>query len=151
MKQKIFVYGTLRKGMYNYDLFLRNEDSFRYYAYAKGSLMSICAKVYPAYLKEGHDMILGEIHEVSEETMKLIDKLEEYHGPDDPKNEYNKELCDIYNEQGEKIEQAYIYVYNMNNPTNVSLLGSDIESHDYVEYIQRVKLRENSLFDYDVE
>lgn len=151
MKQKIFVYGTLRKGMYNYDLYLRDEKSFRYYAYAKGSLMTILGRVYPAYLTDGQDMILGEIHEVSDETMNSIDQLEGYLGEGNPKNEYNKELCDIYNEQGEVVEQAYIYVYNMENPSNVFTLGKDIESHDYVEYIQKVKLREKSLFDYDVE
>ena len=50
MKHRIFVYGTLRLGMYNYDLYLRDEDSFRSYAYIKGSLMTILTKVYPAYL-----------------------------------------------------------------------------------------------------
>ena len=48
MKQKIFVYGTLRKGMYNYDLYLKDEDSFRQYGYIKGSLMTIRGKAYPA-------------------------------------------------------------------------------------------------------
>ena len=38
MKQKIFVYGTLRKGMYNYDLYLKDEDSFRQYGYIKGKM-----------------------------------------------------------------------------------------------------------------
>ena len=52
MKHRIFVYGTLRLGMYNYDLYLRDEDSFRSYAYIKGSLMTIIGKIYPAYLCE---------------------------------------------------------------------------------------------------
>ena len=33
---RIFVYGTLRKGMYNYDRYLKDKQSFREYGYIKG-------------------------------------------------------------------------------------------------------------------
>ena len=126
MKHRIFVYGTLRLGMYNYDLYLRDEDSFRSYAYIKGSLMTILTKVYPAYLTEGHHMILGEIHEVDEETLKKIDKMEGYKGYNCIDNEYNKEICPIYDDQGHEIEKLPVYVYNMDNEDNVLSLGLKI-------------------------
>lgn len=135
---KIFVYGTLRKGMYNYDLYLKKEDSFREYAYIKGSLHTIVGKVYPAYLCEGHQMIIGEIHEVSDETLKAVDEMEGYKGENLPENEYNKILCPIYNQNGEEIMQLPVFVFNMQNPLNASILGDCIESGDYVLYMKQL-------------
>lgn len=151
MKQKIFVYGTLRKGMYNYDQYLRDEDSFLSYAYIKGSLMTIHLKKYPAYLQEGHDMILGEIHEISEKTAQLIDELEGYYGENDIRNEYHKIICDIYNENGEIIDHLPVYVFNMDKRDNVIMLGDDIECHDFVRFIQQKAEGKKSLFDFDSE
>ncbi|MFR6098866.1 MAG: gamma-glutamylcyclotransferase [Longibaculum sp.] len=144
MKQKIFVYGTLRKGMYNYDLYLKDEDSFRQYGYIKGSLMTIRGKAYPAYITEGQDMILGEIHEVSEKTLKLIDEMERYFGKGNPNNEYNKEICDIYDENIE-IEN-FVYVYNMDNEDNVLLLGDDIHCPRLCSIYSTKKEMEKELF-----
>ena len=70
---RIFVYGTLRKGMYNYDQYLKDKQSFRKYGYIKGKLMSLKGQKYPAFLLEGDDMVLGEIHEVDDEFIKVLD------------------------------------------------------------------------------
>ena len=133
MKQKIFVYGTLRKGMYNYDLYLKDEDSFRQYGYIKGSLMTIRGKAYPAYITEGQDMILGEIHEVDDEFIKVLDVLESYFGENNPNNEYNKIVCDIYDDNETIIEQIPVYVYNDKNESNARLLDKEI-GNDFVKY-----------------
>lgn len=95
MAVKIFVYGTLRKGMYNYDLYLKDKNSFRSYGYVKGTLMTLKDRKYPALLLEGNDYILGEIHEVDEEFVSSLDDLECYFGENDIRNEYNKIMCDI--------------------------------------------------------
>ena len=113
--------------------------------------MTILTKVYPAYLTEGHHMILGEIHEVDEETLKKIDKMEGYKGYNCIDNEYNKEICPIYDDQGHEIEKLPVYVYNMDNEDNVLLLGDDIHCLDYVQYIQQKRDGKKSLFDFDSE
>lgn len=136
---KIFVYGTLRKGIYNYDRYLKGKDTYRYDGYIKGSLKTIKEKIYPAYLPEGSNLIIGEIHEVDEKTAESLDELECYFGKNNPDNEYNKELLDIYNQNGEKITQAYVYVFNMTNPINKTLIGDEIECHDYVEHLKNIK------------
>ncbi len=150
MKQKIFVYGTLRKGMYNYDIYLRDEDSFRRYGYIKGSLMTLKDKTYPAFLQEGHDMILGEIHEVNEKTVQMIDELEEYYGEGNIDNFYNKEICDIYDENGQVIDHLPVYVFNMSNRCYFSLIEDHIETNDYVKYIQQKKEGKKSLLDFEI-
>lgn len=146
MKKKIFVYGTLRKGMYNYDMYLKDEDSFRGFGYVEGSLFTIIGSDYPAFLQEGHDMILGEIHEIDEKTAVLIDDLEGYRGEDDKNNEYNKVICDIYNENQEVIDQIPVYVFNMEKHSNVRLLGEFIKCCDYVRYSINIEQERKSLF-----
>ena len=86
----------------------------------------------------------NKFHEVSEKTLKLIDEMEGYFGKGNPNNEYNKEICDIYDENNQIIDQAYVYVFNMDNRRNVSALENDIESHDYVKYIQEIKRNEKT-------
>ena len=136
---KIFVYGTLRKGVYNYERYLKGKDTYRYNGYIKGSLKTIKEKIYPAFLPEGSNLVIGEIHEVDETAAKTLDELECYFGKNNPDNEYNKELLDVYNQDGEKIDQAYVYVFNMTNPINKTIIGDEIECHDYVEHLKNIK------------
>lgn len=130
---RIFVYGTLRKGMYNYDQYLKNKQSFREYGYVKGKLMSLKGHKYPAFLLEGDDMVLGEIHEVDDEFIKVLDVLESYFSENNPNNEYNKIICDIYDENEMIIEQIPVYVYNDKNEDNAKLLDKEI-GNDFVKY-----------------
>ena len=130
---RIFVYGTLRKGMYNYNRYLKDKQSFREYGYIKGQLMSLKGQKYPAFLLEGNGMILGEIHEVDDEFIKVLDVLESYFGENNPNNEYNKIVCDIYDDNETIIEQIPVYVYNDKNESNARLLDKEI-GNDFVKY-----------------
>mgnify|MGYP000382237447 CR=1 FL=1 len=55
-----------------------------------GFFISLKGRRYPALI-EGKG-IAGEIHEVSEQTLKKIDELESYFGEGHPENEYDKDL-----------------------------------------------------------
>lgn len=138
MKEKIFVYGTLRKGMYNYDLYLKDKDSFTGYGYVKGTLMTLKGKDYPALLLTGDRLILGEIHEVESNFIKSLDKLENYFGENNPDNEYNKIVCDIYDAHQNIIAQMPVYVFNTSNMDRIQLLGEVIEFGDFVKYNQNI-------------
>ena len=48
---QIFVYGTLLKGMYNYEIYCSAEHSYRRKAYVDGLLYSLKERRYPALLK----------------------------------------------------------------------------------------------------
>ena len=132
---RIFVYGTLRKGMYNYDRYLKDKQSLREYGNIKGKLMSLKGQKYPAFLLEGNGMILGEIHEVDDEFIKVLDVLESYFGENNPNNEYNKIVCDIYDDNETIIEQIPVYVYNDKNESNARLLDKEI-GNDFVKYFK---------------
>ena len=78
-------------------------------------------------------MVLGEIHEVDDEFIKVLDVLESYFGENNPNNEYNKIVCDIYDENEMIIEQIPVYVYNDKNEDNAKLLDKEI-GNDFVKY-----------------
>lgn len=131
---KIFVYGSLRKGMYNYDLYLKEHNTYVQDAYVKGALYSLKNVSYPALIK-GDDMVLGEIHDVPNTVLREVDKMEGYSGTNNTMNEYNRDICPIYNRHGKIIDYLPVYTYNLTNPNNLNRLDKEIKSLDYVSYI----------------
>ena len=77
MKQ-IFVYGSLRKGMYNYERYLKGKSHFVGYGYVKGCLYALKDAAYPALL-DGDQDVFGEIYEIDEQVASAIDELEGCH------------------------------------------------------------------------
>lgn len=131
---RIFVYGSLRQGMYNYERYLKDRSIFQGYAYVKGSLFTIRGVPYPALLP-GDDFILGEIYEVDAETEAAIDQLEQYQ-EGDPENEYDKVSLLIYNERQEEMEELPVYLFNLKKPAHQDLLEHRIPENDYVAFMQ---------------
>lgn len=133
--KKMFVYGTLRVGMYNYEKYYKGYDSFRGYGYVKGTLHTLKGKNYPA-LTPGEHMILGEIHEVPDEVQDEVDRMEGFFGEGNPENEYDKTVSVIYDDGGKILDYLPVYFYNMKNPENRELLGDIIICCDYVSYME---------------
>lgn len=132
--KKMFVYGTLRKGMYNYEKYYKAHDSFRGNGFVKGRLHTINGKVYPA-LTKGNQMILGEIHEVPDDVQDTVDLMEGFFGEGQVENEYDKIVSTIYDGDGKEIDRLPVYFYNLRNPENQNLLGKVIACNDYVKYL----------------
>lgn len=133
--KRMFVYGTLRVGMRNYEKYYKEYDSFRSYGYVKGDLHTIKGKDYPA-LTEGDRMILGEIHEVPDQVQEEVDLMEGFFGEGKPENEYDKLVSVIYDADGKEIDRLPVYFYNLRNPVNSSILGGLILCNDYVGYLE---------------
>ena len=114
-QKKIFVYGSLRTGFYNYDKYLKGKIEDAVLGKVKGKLYHMPHKGYPALL-EGNDVVLGEVMTIKnfEEVMIPMDKMENYYGVNDSRNEYNRVVMDVELENGEK-ESCYVYDYAMND------------------------------------
>lgn len=136
--KKMFVYGTLRVGMYNYNKYYKGYHSFRGNAYVKGELHALKGKVYPALIP-GDEMILGEIHEVPDEVQNEVDLMENFFGDGNIENEYDKIVNDIYDIDGNVIDRLPVYFYNMRNSQNRKMLGDIIRCNNYVTYIEQKK------------
>lgn len=139
--KRMFVYGTLRVGMYNYERYFKGYDSFRGNGYVKGVLHTIKGEVYPALIA-GEHMVLGEIHEVPDEVQDAVDLLECFFGEGKLENEYDKIIRTIYDAQGNEIDQLPVYFYNLRNPKNQERLGDIITCNDYVAHRRSCVLSE---------
>lgn len=142
MTQKIFVYGSLRTGMYNYDIYLKDRIVQSELAYVLGSLYTIHNASYPALLK-GTDFIAGEIMEIEDAAiLKQLDDLEGWMGEGNIHNEYHKVLTKIYDDKGVQIDELPVYFFNLDNPAHQNSIDALIKEHDYVKYIYQQERKE---------
>ncbi|MBP1890338.1 gamma-glutamylcyclotransferase (GGCT)/AIG2-like uncharacterized protein YtfP [Clostridium moniliforme] len=124
---KVFVYGSLRSGMFNYDKLLKGKVKGLKLGKINGELFHIENKGYPAVVC-GNKEIVGELMEFKDfnRTLSELDELEGYiYG--DKNSEYIREEIEVSLEDGTK-EKAYFYKYNKfskrNERDNLILVNS---------------------------
>jgi gamma-glutamylaminecyclotransferase len=69
----LFVYGTLKKGFPNHELFLKNAQPIGS-AWVKGTLLDL--KYYPGFISEGEGQVWGELYNITKSMLASIDHLE---------------------------------------------------------------------------
>ena len=74
-KQRVFVYGTLRKGEENHGLLARARMLGT--TKADDGYTMIDLGDYPAVISNGKNAVFGEVYEISEDMLKGVDELEE--------------------------------------------------------------------------
>jgi len=125
----VFVYGTLLQGEANHR---RLKDARRAAdrAVARGALYDT-RRGYPALLAHAECVgtVLGEIYEIDESTLRSLDELEDFYGPGDPRNEYERIRIDAQSEAGGAWTEVWTYVYKK-APAN----GDAIPSGDWRTY-----------------
>ncbi len=91
--KKIFVYGTLMKGFYNYERALAGQEVSRVPARIRGRVWHMTNRGYPA-VKEGDGWVYGELVELKDfaAVIDTMDNIEGYYGPGDSRNEYARIL-----------------------------------------------------------
>ncbi|OEH84555.1 hypothetical protein BHU72_08590 [Desulfuribacillus stibiiarsenatis] len=104
----VFVYGTLRAGQENHSL-LKDAMLIDADAWAHG-IMYNTTLGYPAVYDDFENFVYGELYQVSDSELQVLDELEDYHG-DSQYNEYMRVKKDIYTKQG--IQEGYVYLYNL--------------------------------------
>lgn len=118
---KVFVYGTLRKGEVNAhylkDAICLDENCWTYgFLYDSGY-------GYPALIPSTNNRTVGELYEVSETELKLLDELEDY-VEGGTNNLYNRVEQEIFTDKGTTV--AYMYISN-----NDDLLKKEIPNGDW--------------------
>ncbi|MER7817897.1 gamma-glutamylcyclotransferase family protein [Streptomyces sp. NPDC096153] len=105
-----FVYGTLRAGEHNHDLFLRGRTSAEEPARLRGALLYE-GPGYP-YAIEGDGVVTGELVTAAPERygelIAVLDHLEGYFGPGDPRNLYVRVERRVHTASG--TVPAWVYV-----------------------------------------
>lgn len=108
MINKIFVYGTLQRGMYN-EKFLPNVAiKSAYNATINGDLYMVKGATFPAVVnKNSSNIVHGELYELKDKLIdsliKLCDRLEGH------PNFYKRETTSVTDEFGNK-HMAYVYI-----------------------------------------
>lgn len=105
---KLFVYGTLREGGCNHH-FLKKEQLQSRNATIEGVLVDT-GYGYPGLLLEAGEVV-GELYQISEAALKLIDSLEGYFGPGHPDNLYERVSVNVKTSLGSGPIPALTYVY----------------------------------------
>lgn len=77
MKDKVFVYGSLLRGMHNHDRFLKGAKFCGRSKSTEGYTMYSLDGYFPAVLDTGiDDRVVGEVYEVGPRTLTALDNLE---------------------------------------------------------------------------
>lgn len=135
--EKIFVYGSLRSDMFNYDKLLKGKVAKVDKGTVKGELFHIENKGYPAVIP-GNSIIKGEIMELKnfEKSLVELDELENYTEDNNINCEYLRKVVDVELENGE-IEKAYYYEYNPKADINSKDELILVEHGDWKKYMNR--------------
>ncbi|MBF0121632.1 MAG: gamma-glutamylcyclotransferase [Desulfobacterales bacterium] len=122
---KIFVYGTLLKGMSRAKMLL--DSNYLGYAMTTASLYN--TGDYPG-MKEGENITIGEIYDITEKKMHYLDTVEGYEETDPDNSLFiRKEIAVQKISNGEFID-AFAYFYNQSSETDYL-----IQHGDYRRYL----------------
>lgn len=113
MRLPFFVYGTLRPGEVNHDLFLSGRTSSEEPARLPGAVL-YDGPGYPYLVEEpGGGPVFGELvtahPEVYDDLLAALDLLEEY-VPGDPRNLYERVVREVVRDVDGEVAHAWVYV-----------------------------------------
>lgn len=130
--EKVFVYGSLRSGMFNYDKLLQGKVKEFKTGTIKGELFHIENKGYPAVI-DGNENIVGELMDLNNfnSTLDNLDELENYK-PNDDNSEYLREIVEVSLEDG-STEKAYFYKYNNKSINNKDDILTKVNTGDWLK------------------
>lgn len=112
MLNRIFVYGTLKKGYENYSYLAPFVEAVQP-GRCTGLLYEMEGCDYPAMVG-GKGWVQGEIVTIKpsrlHEGLAVLDRLEEYYGPGNEKNVYER-VIRLVEEANGSLEPAYLYLW----------------------------------------
>ena len=137
LTKKIFVYGSLRSDMFNYDKLLKGKVSKVLKGSITGDLYHLENKGYPAVIP-GNDIIMGELMELKdfEKSLVELDELERYTEDNNINCEYLRKVVEVTLECGKK-ENAYYYEYNPKANINSQDKLISVQGGDWKEFMIR--------------
>lgn len=136
-EKKIFVYGSLREGFFNYDKYLSARVSKPTLATVKGKLYHLSHKGYPALL-DGEDEVIGEIMTLNDFYKDVVpmDEMEGYYSAEDTTlNEYTRTVMTVKNLETNLEEEVYVYKYEQYSNEDFDTHAVYLPNGDWKEYM----------------
>ncbi|MBF0226054.1 MAG: gamma-glutamylcyclotransferase [Desulfobacterales bacterium] len=103
----IFVYGTLLKGMER--AYMLKQSKFKGPAIAKGNLYDLGD--YPG-IKDGENIIIGELYEINDETLSKLDVVEDYNEDDINSSLFVRKKINACEFSEGRMVEVFAYYYN---------------------------------------
>lgn len=129
MLSHVFVYGSLLPGQQNHALlapFIRCSAP----AFLTGMAMVWASDTYPGILR-GSGTVTGELVELDPDrlpdALAALDELEDYRGPGDPANEYERAVAAVSTRDG-GTRPAWVYLWNGEAQSARPIPGGDWRS-----------------------
>lgn len=134
---RLFVYGSLMEGFFNYPDNLGGKVISRYSAKVRGLLFHQTKKGYPAIVS-GDGWVIGEFLELVDfnNRISICDRVEQYFGPDDPRNEYERLVIEAILTNGRR-HLAYIYFYARKDLCTLSNPAIPVPSGNWRIYMMK--------------
>ncbi|AJE40569.1 gamma-glutamylcyclotransferase family protein [Streptomyces nodosus] len=133
MRLPFFVYGTLRPGEHNHDLFLRGRVRSEEPGLLTGAVL-YAGPGYPYAVEQGRGTVSGEIvtalPEAYPELLADLDRLEEY-VPGDPRSLYERVDREVTTADGRTV-RAWVYVAGPVVAARLRADGRPIEGGDWL-------------------
>lgn len=117
--RKVFVYGTLKRGMSNSQYIPDYTIEKIQKGTTKGTLYYINSGAYPCLMKEGSKIVHGELYDIKHKYWKQV--LEQMDILEGCPTLYRRRIVDIKTENG--TEKAWTYIFNL-----PEFLGEEIEN-----------------------
>jgi gamma-glutamylcyclotransferase (GGCT)/AIG2-like uncharacterized protein YtfP len=131
-----FVYGTLRPGEHNHRLFLRGRTAREEPARLEGALL-YDGPGYP-YAIEAPGTVLGDLVTAKPgeygELLAVLDELEEYEAPGDPRNVYVRAARDVLRADGTAVG-AWVYFAAPRVARELRSRGRPIDGGDWIAHV----------------
>lgn len=130
-----FVYGTLRPGECNHDLFLHGRTAAEEPAVLAGAVLYEGPGYPYALLDPGAGgTVAGEVVTASSgeygELLSVLDRLEEYVAPGHPRNLYERVVCEVLRSDGTRV-RAWVYVAAPGVERELRAKGAPIPGGDW--------------------
>ncbi|SFQ15344.1 Uncharacterized conserved protein YtfP, gamma-glutamylcyclotransferase (GGCT)/AIG2-like family [Salibacterium halotolerans] len=143
MTRPVFVYGTLRRGLHNYERLLSGRTEEERRAVITGRLYAADHGRFPCLVKEGNTIVQGDIMYIQndkyDDVLEDLDRLEGYDEGDTAGSEYVRDIVTVTDERGREIEA---HTYYWNQPAG---LGEHITSGDWVTWLQQKHRKPSGL------
>ncbi|HEY9708979.1 MAG TPA: gamma-glutamylcyclotransferase [Oculatellaceae cyanobacterium] len=113
LNTKVFVYGTLKPGEVNYQMYCTGKVVEAKRAIAFGQLFDLPLG-YPG-MTLGENTVQGFVLTFADPAiLSLLDELEDYNPNRIPEqNEYNRQQIEIYNPTGQALGLAWVYLMTL--------------------------------------
>tara|TARA_Y100001933_G_C18940583_1_gene539348 strand:- start:593 stop:1012 length:420 start_codon:yes stop_codon:yes gene_type:complete len=137
MAGQIFVYGSLMKGFFNHEKYLKHRLIKVEKAKTRGILYHLANKGYPGMIR-GDGQVYGEIITFIDEVdcIAEMDKLEGFKGTIDPENPYNRLPAEVINLETNTTHILDLYAYNPQALCNRKDQRILLENGDWSNYMK---------------